>query len=249
MTMDAAETATETTAPPEQPTTIARLAGGAAHEIRNPLAIMRMALDNVARSLPGKPERAQVFLEDLYTALRRTENIVTEMLRFGAPKDLKLEACNVVELAEAVCAEFRDELNQRNICLRPCFVTPPPHAMLDRERMHEVLSALFCNALEAMPDGGTLEVSVFTDRPDATGAEVVVQVRDTGPGIPDDLLPYVQEPFFTTRRGHLGMSLAAAATVARMHGGSLVVTNHEAGGAVACLHLAAGAVPLREETQ
>lgn len=212
--------------------TIGRLAGGVAHEIRNPLAILRMGLDNIAKSLPEKPERAQAFLPDVYEAVSRMQNIVAELLKFGAPAPPAVEDVSLEKLVEEAVSALRGRIESQQVSYTYRAEPGVPDTVhIDPRSIQEVLTILITNALDAMPTGGALSIRTVTATGERKG--IKLEVADTGAGVPQEIQHQVFEPFFTTRRGQLGLGLPVAATVLRLHDGRLQIRNQEQGGVCA----------------
>lgn len=218
------------------PATLARLAGGVAHEVRNPLAIIRMGLDNLARSLPDHPDRARLFLDDLYEAVERTERIVDALLKFGAPRPLNYERVAAADLIREAVTTVQSLSLEEGIQVSLDIDSDVPPLRLDRAMVLEVLQQILSNAFHAMPGGGTVTITATT-RPGSPGFDgaVIIEVCDTGEGIPPASLPKLFDPFFTTRQGQLGLGLPIAQVVMELHGGRIEIEPNEGGGTVARL--------------
>jgi signal transduction histidine kinase len=113
-----------------------------------------------------------------------------------------------------------------------------PAVSVDRDQMLQVLLNLVRNATEAMPRGGTLRLSARRE-----GAEVLVSVSDTGPGIPPQDLPRVFEPYFTTKAGGTGLGLAIAERIVSEHGGRIEAASSPGQGATFTVRLPAVTAP------
>src|SRR6185436_17886027 len=117
-----------------------------------------------------------------------------------------------------------------------------PEVMVDRSIIVRALVNLIENALQAMPDGGALAVSARAANGPTGDARVVIEVRDTGCGIPDALLPRLFEPYFSTKSGGTGLGLGLARRAVEEHGGTLELRSREGQGTVVTLALPAAVV-------
>jgi PAS domain S-box-containing protein len=230
---------------------IGRLAAGVAHEVKNPLAVLRMGVDYVL-SLPLPPTEtdtaAKVF-EDMETAIKRADTIIMGMLDFSAPGQLHLKPVAVNQLVNHALSLVRHELKSNGYVVERQLTPFPVFALLDAQKIDQVLVNLLTNAFHAMPDGGrlTLRTAQRTIANDEThhdagsregarfrpGEPVIeVQIDDTGHGIPPEKLDKIFDPFFTTKETGkgTGLGLTVARKIVELHGGSLEINNRPEGG-------------------
>ncbi len=189
--------------------TVGELAASVAHELNNPLGTISLRLESVlAATPPGDPRRPA--LEVIEQEVERMARLITNLLQFSrqAPDQV-----STVDVAGEVVktSELADHhLRRRGVTTAFHFDTnvPPVHA--DRLKLRQLLLNLYTNAADAMPHGGTLTTRLFP-RFDPTGrTEVVIEVADTGVGIPAEQLPRVMDPFFTTKEEGKGTGLGLA---------------------------------------
>jgi signal transduction histidine kinase len=128
-------------------------------------------------------------------------------------------------LVEGTLAGFSELLRQRRVELAARFAEALPEIRVDPMRLEQALTEIVSNALDAMPDGGCLEIAVRSDG-GATGvAGVALEITDSGGGIPAEILPNLGEPFFTTRPEGTGLGLAIAKRYVEESGGRLQITS------------------------
>ena len=220
--------------------TVGRMAAGVAHEVKNPLMTLGMAADYFLQRQPATADEA-VLLQDMKEAVQRASNIINLMLDFSKPRPLKLDPAELNALVEQSLGMVRHQLRKQHINVVLVLQPGLPALPLDRTRIEHVLINLFTNAAQAMPEGGTLTVRSRLQQPagagSGPGAEVILDVEDTGSGIPPQHLSKVFEPFFTTKppgQG-TGLGLSIVQKILQIHGASISLDNRPEGGARATL--------------
>jgi signal transduction histidine kinase len=207
------------TTPPDE---LAELAGGFVHEIKNRLNSLSLNLQLLAEELdpPQSPrERAALGrVGKLSGECGQLVELANDVLRFARLTDLAPVPTDLGDVVTRV-TDFLDPLaRSQGVAVHWFPAADLPPVPLDRERFEPVLLNLALNALDAMPDGGTLTV---TARP--AGAAVELAVIDTGHGMDPALMARVFQPFVTTKSGGTGLGLATARKLARAHGGDISV--------------------------
>jgi signal transduction histidine kinase len=204
---------------------LGQLAATVAHEVRNPLGVMRSAAQTLAEGLPTGHDAAQAS-DFIITEIDRLANVVNSLLAFARPLQLDVRAVRVSELFDRAVLLARGELDAKRLRVeRHLAVTlPPVHA--DPDLLSQVLIGLLANAAEAVPPGGVIALDAYA----ADGA-VQLSVADSGPGIAPELRARVFEPFFTTRPRGTGLGLAIARQIVDAHGGRIEVGEASGGGA------------------
>jgi len=218
----------------EKLASVGKLAATVAHEINNPLfgilTCARLGLRHVEH-LPVPPEDRTRLADRLRMIERESQRcgeIVNNLLSFSRQSPGKVEPVNLHTVIERSLALVKHQLDLKGIVLRVDLALPHPVIDGDAGRLQQVIVALLVNAIEAMPDGGELAVSAAEE-----DSAVAVRVRDTGAGIPEDVLPHVFEPFFSTKEGSqkTGLGLAIASNIVEQHGGTIQVHSEPGQGA------------------
>jgi PAS domain S-box-containing protein len=210
-----------------------------AHEIKNPLTAVNLALRAVADKL-GEDQR--VVLEDLASRLQKLESTMRRTLSFTKPLVLERAPCDLAALVREVRAALAPELARSRVELE--LDSPPdlPRVHADRGRLEEVLVNLVRNACQALVTGGRVRVRVEREGE----ANLLVLVEDDGPGIAPALREDLFKPFVTTRQGGTGLGLAIARKIVREHGGEIGVRDGALGGACFWIRLPRGDAGERE---
>jgi signal transduction histidine kinase len=221
----------------EKLASIGEMSAAVAHGLRNPLASLRAAAQLVRRH-PDSPAAGET-LEAIIEEVDRLDRRISHLLSFSRPAPYNPMPERVERLVEGLLPAFAEPLRERGVELRLELARDLPDVRMDPMQMEQALLELVSNALDAMPRGGTLRLTAQAR--DAGRAEVVVEVADTGAGIPEHVLPSVCEPFFTTRHEGTGLGLAIAKRFVEQNGGLLEIQSTPGAGTTVRVRLPAGA--------
>src|SRR6266568_462233 len=206
---------------------VGELATGLAHEIKNPLAGLSGALELLAEDLAGSPRQAEVVSEMRHQVARLTHTMES-LLSFARPARTKLRTTDVNASLEKVLFLVNQQCRGGNVSLEPRLGEALPPVLADPFQLEQVFLNICLNAIQAMSRaGGTLGIASR-----AGDGNVVVEIEDTGPGIPADLRAQVFKPFFTTKREGNGLGLAISARIIAEHGGHIGYRCPPAGGTI-----------------
>jgi PAS domain S-box-containing protein len=202
---------------------LGQLAGGVAHQIRNPLAAIANANALLRRHLEGDdhPESAQA-VEIIREEVQRADGIIRELLDYGRVRPPERAAVTVGEIVDAA---LKDHVPPGAISVNEK-IDAKQRAWVDEAQMVEAIGNLLQNAFDAMPDGGTVTVSAK-----AKDEEIIVAVQDEGTGIDDDQRDRLFEPLVTTKAYGLGLGLPIAKALIDNQGGSIRFEPAPSGGA------------------
>ncbi len=199
----------------ERLSALGQLSAGLAHEIRSPLSAIEGAVEIVARP-ELEPERREEFAAVVKKELARLNEMLNHFLEFARPRPPQLKPTNLQMLMEEVCGLVSEFTSGRNVTTRCSSMPLTATVSLDPDQVKEVLLNLLMNASEAMPPGGTIEVWA-EENPDA----VVIYVMDEGPGVPEENLQRIFDPFYTTKPAGTGLGLSISHRIMEQHGGRI----------------------------
>jgi signal transduction histidine kinase len=211
----------------EKLASIGEMSAAVAHGLRNPLASLRAAAQVVRRhpTSPASTEHLDAIIEEVDRLDRR----ISHLLSFSRPAPFHPLRENVSRLIEGALGGFAGLARERRVELQLDLAPVLPEVRIDPMQVEQALVEVVSNALDAMPDGGRLRISASANGSAGESPEVVVEVVDSGPGIPDQVLPSVCEPFFTTRQEGTGLGLAIAKRYVEQNGGSLEISSRPGG--------------------
>jgi len=212
----------------EKMAAVGTLAAGVAHEVNNPVAGVLACIENM-KGDPENREMREQYLGLIYDGVKRIERTVANLLDFSRPRSMRLGPTSLNQSLGQVLELARFQLRKSRVEARLELDPRDPLIVGDRFQIEQLLLNLVLNALQAMPDGGTL-----TLRTRRGGAWELVEVCDTGLGIPEAIRERIFDPFFTTRDvgEGTGLGLAVSYTIATAHGGGLEVDTTEGEGSV-----------------
>lgn len=223
---------------------VGELAAGVAHELNNPLTPI-LGLAEFVLKKDGLDDAARRDLSIIAAEARRAREIVLNLLDFARQTEPNRLKADVNQTVQDTIALVRSQLESNGISVQERYDPDLPLLLLDVNRLKQVWLNLFVNALQAMPHGGSLAVTierlpVLAGQPG--NGKVAVRVADTGMGIPPDVLPHIFEPFYTTRpvgQG-TGLGLSVSLGIIQDHGGSIEVDSREGKGTTFTVWLPVG---------
>lgn len=203
-------------------TQLGRLSSGVAHEIRNPLNFIALAVDHLDALSAGKTpeaerEKAQVVVR-VKEEIQRLNELVTNFITYGRPPAPERAAVQLPEIVDSVLRMAENRMRTQGIRCRREYREGPP-IPVDPDMIRRAVVNLVGNAIDAMPKGGDLCVSAG---PREEGGYLLT-VEDTGSGIAEENLDKIFEPYFTTKPSGLGLGLILTRKIVEAHGGEIVV--------------------------
>jgi two-component system, cell cycle sensor histidine kinase and response regulator CckA len=208
---------------------LGEMAAVVAHEVRNPLAGVRGAIQVISRRLPQQSPDAAVMREAI-ARLDALDDLMTDLLLFARPPQVRLVPVDIVALANESTDFVARGSTARGVQFSVEGASPP--IMADPKLLKSVLLNLLLNATHAVQNAGSVRTSIAT-----TGSACVLAVVDSGPGIPPDIRERIFVPFFTTKSRGTGLGLPTAKRLIEAHRGRIVVDCPSEGGTVVSIEL------------
>ena len=205
----------------ERLSTLGEFSAGIAHEIKNPLA----SIKNFTQLLPdeyGDPNFRTEFIKLVTREVNRINRIVSGLLDYARPRKVELLKTNIPKLVDETLSSLNANFDEHHIIIKKNYNQISP-IEIDAEQIRQVLLNLILNAVEAMPSGGTIEVTIQ----EIEREEVEIKLSDTGCGISDEKLKEIFNPFFTTKEGGTGLGLSIVQRIINEHGGRIEVESKE----------------------
>lgn len=221
----------------ERLTSLGEISAGVAHELRNPLAGIKLNTQILLRK-KDFPEKERRLLESTQEGIDKIQKIVDDMLHFAKPRPSHFKEMEINRVVEDSLNIFQTKLKRGNISLEFLKSEGLPLIWIDPHQIQQVLINLMLNAIQAMEKGGTLSLRTFSDH----GNHVGIEVRDTGGGIPKSHLKRIFDPFFTTKSEGTGLGLSISLKILESHGATIDVESREGEGSVFTIHF-----PMREK--
>jgi signal transduction histidine kinase len=214
------------------------LAAAIAHEVRNPLAVIRSAAQSLAEAAPSEAAETLRSCRFMMEEADRLASLVNSLLAFARPARLTAQPVAAAELFDRALLLARGEIESRQVRIQRR--EPPLSALAsaDPDLIAQVLAGLLTNAAQAAPVGGEVRIECR-----AENSTVELAVEDSGPGVPAALRDRIFDPFFTTRASGVGLGLAIARQITEAHGGSIRLGESSSGGARFSVILPRAALP------
>ena len=212
---------------------LGQLSAGLAHEIRNPLGVIKGSAEILAQKLGRKAdELAKELAGYIYTEVNRVSALVSRFLDFARPSQLNLTPGDLTHVVERSLKAVSDTGACTRAKVHRDFIPGLPLVMLDQDLSDQVFTNLLMNACEAMGEqGGELWIRVRAADDKNREAGVVVEIEDSGPGVAPEMKEQIFNPFVTTKKSGVGLGLAIVSKIVDAHGGSVKLISEPGYGA------------------
>lgn len=215
----------------ERKSLLSEISASLAHEVRNPLNLINLTADHLltqyAPEDPAKKQGYQEFVHSLKVQVDHLNRMVEAMLTMGKPPKLQSSVFNFKDILEEIYILIRHKLESRKIQIE--FPKEENYSFFgDSEQLRLVLLNLILNAVQALQNNGKIFIRIEKR---LTEQVMLLYVRDTGPGIPEENFTKIFDPYFTTRPDGTGLGLALVRRIVEEHDGRIFARNHEEGGA------------------
>lgn len=232
----------------EKMNAVGRLASGIAHEVKNPLGIIRQGADYLEGKLSSSPEKnVSEILGIIKDNIKRADDIVNTLVDFSRASKLERKPEDINSILESSLILIQHRAMLEDIRIIRELGRDLPNVSVDKSKMEQVFINIFLNAIQAMPRGGNLFLRTYQARlsePKSSAARrgedyfsagekvLIVEVEDTGIGIPEENLKKVFDPFFTTKEPGQGTGLGLSVTenILNMHKGLMEIESKEGKG-------------------
>ncbi|WP_231563600.1 ATP-binding protein [Anoxybacillus sp. KU2-6(11)] len=216
---------------------VGTLAASTAHEIRNPLAGIKGFIQLLSEK--HKDNESQLYFSVIQNEITRINDIVNEFLILGKPTAQKLETCDLNYIVQSIHPMIESQAHLHNVAYTFQRADVPLPIRCSKDHLKQVVLNLAKNAIEAMPHGGKLTISLTKQNDWA-----VLQVTDNGCGIPDDVKHKLFQPFVTSKQAGTGLGLVICKRIIDMHEGTIDIHSIEKEGTTIIVRL-----PLRQEVE
>ncbi|MCB9832943.1 MAG: response regulator [Planctomycetes bacterium] len=211
----------------EQLAMIGQMSATLAHEIKNPLTGISQALEILLDAV-GEPPEMKGLKNSILQRFRNLNDLVEDLLEFSKPLNVRRRPVELSGLVDSVLAELRSENRLREVELKVAIAPEADRLRVDDVHFRILLRNLFRNADQAMEKSELRELRVRARREQVV---TILEIEDTGPGIPDELRDKIFEPFYTTKTRGTGLGLALATRIVDEHGGAVSARNIKGAGA------------------
>ncbi|WP_028574729.1 ATP-binding protein [Desulfonatronovibrio hydrogenovorans] len=207
----------------EKLASMGRMVASIAHEIRNPLGIIRSSSEILHGRAKREGSPNARLLEAIFDESKRLSQIVNDFLDYARPKQPRMEQVDLVRVWEEIFSFLASEVEKHNVSLEKDF---PEQLVVsgDKDLLYRAFYNIFVNALQSVPDNGTIRVEMNP------GPDPEVTVSDSGPGFEPSMLDKYLEPFYTTKDTGTGLGLAIVGSIIKNHGARIVLSNNDSGG-------------------
>ena len=210
---------------------LGQFAAGVAHEIRNPLNSIGMTAQHLKsvfsqpKVKPDDIDEAKELLEIVDQKIMELKQISEQFLTLNRPRKLNVEPVNLNTLVDGVLSEFALVAEEAKVQVIRNYDENLPDVQLDSRLMRQTFFNLVQNSIQAMPKGGSIYITTMIEEADNTARQVVIEIRDTGIGIPEEIQEQIYDAYFTTKdaTGGIGLGLAVSHQIITAHKGKIEV--------------------------
>lgn len=203
---------------------LGHLAAGLAHEIRNPLN--SISLFSQVLSQAQMDDEFNEYPAKIIDEVERIDELLVRLLSVSERAVVDVASVSVAAMVHSALSSFSDKMQRQGVELETEIAPDLPDLRTDENEIKLIFTNLFANALQAMPEGGVLRVSLRMEE-----GEMCIQVADTGKGIPTENINRIFDPFFTTRKRGTGFGLSTVLRIVKSHDGRISAANSPDGGA------------------
>ncbi|GAA0879313.1 hypothetical protein GCM10009119_22810 [Algoriphagus jejuensis] len=198
-----------------------KLARTIAHEIRNPLTNLNLALDNLKEEIPQQEEQFILYTDIIQRSSNRIETLIGDLLNSSKPKELKLELSSLHEILDDILELVRDRAKLKGIRIKEELEEELPRIFVDREKLSIALVNILLNGVEAIEH----EQGLLTVKTEIKGGSIFLSIGDNGQGIEKEDLKKIFDPFYTSKSEGTGLGLTSTLNILSSHNASMQVNS------------------------
>jgi signal transduction histidine kinase len=209
---------------------VGSLASGVAHEVKNPLAVIIQGLYYMSKKVPASDRNLHDVIKRMNNSVKKADDIIKGILDFSVITKPEFIPQDIHSIIEKSLRLLSYEIDKFRIAIHRRFEKGLPDVKIDKNKVEQVLVNILLNAINGMHEGGQIRIRTYS-KGHGRARKVLVEIEDTGPGIPADIIDRVFDPFFTTRRstGGTGLGLTIARNIMDMHKAKISLENKKAG--------------------
>jgi signal transduction histidine kinase len=215
----------------ERLSSLGEMAAGISHEIRNPLGIIRSSAELLKKKVT-KLDPSNTIPDIIVEEANRLNQIITDFINFAKPRSPNLVPCSIEEVIDKNITFLTMQMEENGYSINQNYPDSLPEIQADAAMLYQSFLNILINAMQAMPDGGNIEITISTN-----DKIVTINFEDEGLGIPDDVIEKIWDPFFTTKEMGTGLGLGVVKNLIESHGGSIQILNRAKGGACVTVEL------------
>jgi two-component system sensor histidine kinase HydH len=207
----------------ERLSSLGGMVAGISHEIRNPLGIIRSSAELLKKKV-AQFDPSNSIPDIIVEESSRLNLIITDFLNFAKPRPPHRTACHLEDILEKNIVYITPQIQDQGYIIVKNFANHLPEIQADSDMLYQAFLNIFMNAIQAMPEGGKIQVSI-----QSADHIITVCIEDEGSGVPEDLLERIWDPFFTTKEKGTGLGLGIVKNIIESHNGSIRVENLKEG--------------------
>ena len=215
----------------ERLSSLGEMAAGISHEIRNPLGIIRSSAELLKKKVT-KIDPSNTIPDIIVEEANRLNQIITDFINFAKPRSPNLVPCRIEEVIDKNITFLTMQIEENGYAIKQNYQNSLPEIQADAAMLYQSFLNILINAMQAMPNGGTIEITIG-----ASDKIVTISFADEGRGISDDVIGKIWDPFFTTKEMGTGLGLGVVKNLIESHGGSIQILNRSRGGACVTVEL------------
>jgi two-component system sensor histidine kinase HydH len=209
----------------ERLSSLGEMAAGISHEIRNPLGIIRSSAELLKKKVT-KIDPSNTIPDIIVEEANRLNRIITDFINFAKPRSPNLTPCRIEEVIDKNITFLAVQIEEKGYQIKQNYQNSLPEIQADAAMLYQSFLNILINAMQAMPNGGCIEISIS-----ANEKIVTISFEDEGQGITEEVLDKIWDPFFTTKEMGTGLGLGVVKNIIESHGGSIQIQNRTSRGA------------------